>query len=155
MRALAPRRLLAAEDGASAAEFAIVVPIFLTLLLGAFDFGHALWTINSLQFVVEQGARYTMLPEINGVSRPTSDDCSSTAASFAAQVQNLMQTDLDNALLSAATPSVVAGSCPSGGLPTLTYTISASYPFSFWLKVLLPYGPSNLQQGETVTTPLT
>ena len=37
------------ERGATIVEFAIVAPVFLTLLLGIFDFGHAIYAQSVLQ----------------------------------------------------------------------------------------------------------
>jgi Flp pilus assembly protein TadG len=157
VRSLAPARLRRAEDGAAVAEFAVVVPIFLILLLGTLEFARGFWIVNTLQFAVEQGARYTMLAEVNGVSRPNTNNCStSTTSAFATQIQSLMQADLSAALLGSATPHVTPGPCPPrGSLPALTFTITASYSFSSFLSAIVPNGPLNLQQGEVVTTPLT
>jgi Flp pilus assembly protein TadG len=155
MRSRARARLRRAEDGAAVAEFAVVVPIFLVFLLAVFEFARGFWVINTLQFAVEQGARYMMLAEINGVSRPNTNNCDSAASTFAAQVQSLMQADLSDALLGSATPSVSI-TCPSGAtLPVMTANITASYVFDFWISPLAAYGPLHLQQGEVVTTPLT
>ena len=155
IRSLMPGRLLRNEGGASVAEFAVIVPFFLIFLLGVFEFARGLWVVNTLQFAVEQGARYAMLSELNGVSRPTTDNCSTTKDAFATQIQNLVQANLSEALLNSATPSVSI-TCPSSGsLPVMITSITASYSFSFWLRALVPYGPLDLQQADVVTTPLT
>jgi Flp pilus assembly protein TadG len=50
-------RLLSAREGASAIELGLLLPVFLSLLLGICEFGRALWTQTSLQYAVEDAAR--------------------------------------------------------------------------------------------------
>jgi Flp pilus assembly protein TadG len=50
-------RLRHASGGASAVEFALLLPVFLAFLLGIEEFGRALWTQAALQFAVEAGVR--------------------------------------------------------------------------------------------------
>lgn len=51
------RRISAAEDGATAVEFALVAPMFLMLTFGAIEFGRVLWTEQALQETAIAGAR--------------------------------------------------------------------------------------------------
>jgi Flp pilus assembly protein TadG len=46
------------QSGATAVEFALVLPAALTLLLGIAEFGRALWTEGTLHYAVEEAARY-------------------------------------------------------------------------------------------------
>ena len=46
--------------GVTAVEFALILWPLLLLLLGTIDGGRMLWTQNSLQFAVEQAARYAV-----------------------------------------------------------------------------------------------
>ena len=50
-------RILSERSGATAVEFAIIMPSLLLLLLGIMDFGRALWVQNALHFSVQQAAR--------------------------------------------------------------------------------------------------
>jgi Flp pilus assembly protein TadG len=55
-----PRRrpaILSRSDGTAAVEFAILMPVFLTFLLGIVEFGRLMWTQAALQFAVEAAAR--------------------------------------------------------------------------------------------------
>lgn len=52
------RRLLRDERGAATLEFAIVVPVLLTLLLAIIDFGRLMFTVASLAAAVREGARH-------------------------------------------------------------------------------------------------
>lgn len=49
------------ERGVAAVEFAIVIAIFLTLLLGIMDFGRMLFTWNSAQEATRVGVRTTVI----------------------------------------------------------------------------------------------
>jgi hypothetical protein len=51
------RRALRERGGAAAVEFAMTVPILLTVMLGIFEFGRMLWAQNALHYAVEQAAR--------------------------------------------------------------------------------------------------
>jgi hypothetical protein len=77
------RRLLLDRSGDSAAEFALVLPLLLILLLGMIDAGRWLWTYNKAEKATQMGARFAVVadpvaPGINssyiGVSGLTQGD---------------------------------------------------------------------------------
>ena len=49
------------DTAASAAEFAMIVPVFLILLLGMIDVGRYMWTINQAEKATQMGARYAVV----------------------------------------------------------------------------------------------
>lgn len=51
------KRCAGDRAGATAVEFAIVAPVFLTLLLGVFDYGHMIYAQSVLQGAVHQAGR--------------------------------------------------------------------------------------------------
>ncbi len=51
------------EGGASAAEFALISPIFIALMFGVFQFGWALHCASSVRYALEESARTVMLNE--------------------------------------------------------------------------------------------
>ncbi len=68
-KARAPRRTFwRSEDGAVAVEFSFVSVVFLTMLIGALEFGHAFWQWNQATKALQLGAR------LAAVSRPVSSD---------------------------------------------------------------------------------
>ena len=55
------RRLIRHTGGASAAEFGIVLPLFILFLLGIIDVGRWLWTYNHLEKAAQMGARMAVV----------------------------------------------------------------------------------------------
>jgi Flp pilus assembly protein TadG len=51
------RRYAADRGGASAVEFALVLPVFITLLVGGICGANLAFTVNSLHYAVEEAAR--------------------------------------------------------------------------------------------------
>lgn len=56
--------LIADRSGASAAEFAMVLPLFLLLVFGTIDAGRYAWEINQLEKAAQAGVRYAVVTDI-------------------------------------------------------------------------------------------
>lgn len=74
------RALGADKRGATAAEFALVVPVFLAMVFGSIELGRFMWIRNSLQTAVEAAARCSAL---NAPQCTTAADTQTYAAGFA------------------------------------------------------------------------
>lgn len=63
------RRLLRSERAASAAEFALVLPLLLLLLFGIVDTGRFMWEYNQAEKATQMGVRYAVVtdPVLNGL----------------------------------------------------------------------------------------
>lgn len=57
-------QLLRRNDGASAAEFALVLPLLLIFLLGMIDVGRYMWSINKLEKATQMGARMAVVTDM-------------------------------------------------------------------------------------------
>jgi len=55
------RSFLACCRGATAVEFAIVAPLFLTMMVGVFELSRAMWIKASMQYAVEETSRYALV----------------------------------------------------------------------------------------------
>lgn len=51
------RKLYIDERGTAAVEFALISPIFFALLLGVVDIGRYMWTLNTMQYAVDEAVR--------------------------------------------------------------------------------------------------
>ena len=52
------------SDGAALVEFALVLPLLLTVVMGIVDFGRALFTLNNLTSAVREGARFAAVQSL-------------------------------------------------------------------------------------------
>lgn len=57
------RRLLQDRSAASAAEFAIVLPLLLIFLIGIIDAGRWIWTYNRAEEAAQMGARFAVVTD--------------------------------------------------------------------------------------------
>ncbi|WP_225007356.1 MULTISPECIES: TadE/TadG family type IV pilus assembly protein [Novosphingobium] len=64
MRAL--HTLWRAREAATAAEFALVLPVLVSVLMGMFDMGYNMWATTILQGAVQQAARASTLESASG-----------------------------------------------------------------------------------------
>lgn len=48
------------EEGTTAVEFALVSVVFLTMIFAIFEAARIFWALNTMQYAVEAGARYTL-----------------------------------------------------------------------------------------------
>lgn len=55
------RRLHRDRRGASAVEFALVLPVLLTLLFGTLEVGRLMWVRSTMQFAAEEATRYALV----------------------------------------------------------------------------------------------
>lgn len=58
------RSFLREQSGAAAAEFALVLPVALLLLLGIFDIGRYFWSINEGEKAVQAATRYAVATRV-------------------------------------------------------------------------------------------
>lgn len=58
------REIARRSEGASAAEFALVLPLLLMFLLGMIDVGRYMWTVNQLEKATQMGARMAVVTDM-------------------------------------------------------------------------------------------
>jgi Flp pilus assembly protein TadG len=136
------------DEGATAVEGAITLSILLVLLIGIFNFGTALWQLNTMQLAVEQAGRYMMINNNCG------NNCAGTA-------ETQMQLVLPSASTSCPLPSAPAAGtlwiCATENQANTpnTVTLSAVYGYDviFTSKILLG-GSGTFAVGTQATFPL-
>jgi Flp pilus assembly protein TadG len=66
---LAARRRLSQlrrdQRGVAAIEFAMIAPIFFGLLVGIIDVGRYMWTLNTIQYAIDQGVRAGVVQQLS------------------------------------------------------------------------------------------
>jgi len=121
-RAKSARPFLRDRRGTTALEFALLAPALFSLILGAIEFGRFLWTVEALNYSVQEGARCALIqPDGN---------CTTAAAiqTFAASASPQLH-------FSASTFTVnLAATCG--------YKVTGSYHFQFIATRLIPISPT-------------
>jgi Flp pilus assembly protein TadG len=123
--------LAAAQGGATAVEFALVLPMFLMLVFGTTEFGRLLWTKQALQETAIAGARCVAIAQGSGA---TSSPCasggsysSSTATSYIQTVASGWGLSIPSSDISLDT-SGGSGGCHGLSQVTLTSTFNSVVP---------------------------
>jgi Flp pilus assembly protein TadG len=99
------RKIGTNERGAEALEFALVLPVFLTLVFGVIDFGYMINRDTVINNASREGAR-------TGALNPTA---------------NAIECTVRQSLSTVETP-LVGGNCRPSGTPKVTVTISCRMP---------------------------
>lgn len=111
-------RFCTSNDGASALEFALVFPVFASMLFGSIQMGLAYYTAGSVQHALERTARITMVDQDMSGSQ--------VQAAFANQLAPFTDQNI-NINYSVDT---------SGDIPIAIFTASYSHAF------VIPFVPS-------------
>lgn len=128
----APRSPFARDrSGATAAEFALVLPVFAAMVLGLFQFGWTQHCASSLRFALERAGRSLML----------------NPALTETQLQAMVQAEL----AVGADPNVTVELDVAGSGPNRVASLSGAYVRSFGIPGMATF-PVNYQ--TVVTTPL-
>ena len=53
------------QRGVAAIEFAMIAPIFFGLLVGIIDVGRYMWTLNTIQYAIDQGVRAGVVQQLS------------------------------------------------------------------------------------------
>lgn len=131
-------RARAQRGGAAAIEFAIVLPVLLTILLGACDFGRVFYSTIAIANAARSGAAYASINPFD----------SATQTAWTAGVNQAVKDELsqitafDTSKLTVTTTNVVE----SGGLRRVS--VQVTYPF----KTLISWSsiPSSFNLQQTV-----
>ncbi len=144
------RRFLWARGGATAVEFALVSPMLLVLLLGVFEYGRYLWTVNALQHTV------TMTARCMGVLNPGSTGVPgcATGAAFDASKTRAYGEGLGGAwgVPLADSNFTLNASAACGGLANFSQA-QVIYVFNTYLPQILPSMSAGYTINETACFP--
>lgn len=110
------------DAGATAAEFALVLPVALLFLLGIIDIGRYAWAINRMEKAVQVGARYAVATSIvpSGLNAQdyTGFNCGSGTLNAGDTIcrgalGTISCTNASGSVSCTCVPSALSGSCPS------------------------------------------
>ena len=110
--------------GHATAEFAMIIPVLLLMIIGIFEFGRAYWIQNTLQYAAEQTARCVLGKSTYSSTGTTIDtSSSSTTCPFTANTAGLTSVTWDSTSNTAVT-------CFTGSLAKCQ-KVRLTYPFQF------------------------
>ena len=116
------------ERGASAVEFALLLPVLMLVLFGTIEFGMVMYSREVLTNASREGARAGIVQQ---TPKPT-----------VGQIQGVVTNYLTNTGINPANVTVTVTG--AGGVFPNNLTVSASYPYQF-------FAPGILMLGNTIT----
>lgn len=69
------RSLLRRRDGATAVEFALILPALLGFIFGIIEVGHLMWTLSALNMAVEDAARCVSISNVKSNISANNGQC--------------------------------------------------------------------------------
>jgi Flp pilus assembly protein TadG len=85
-------RLSRCQDGAAAAEMAMVLPLLTTLLFGSMEFGHYFWHEHVVVKAVRDGARFAARQPITEYVSTSTGCVTAPSAALSNRIRNLVRT---------------------------------------------------------------
>lgn len=125
------RQITAASHGTTAVEFALVVPMFLTLIFGTVEFGRLLWTEQALQETATAAARCVALAQgtnPNGNCTSSGTYSSSSTTTYVRNVAAGWGLSVPGSGITPSTTANCGGSSGGFSQVTLTYTFNSLVP---------------------------
>jgi Flp pilus assembly protein TadG len=122
-----PLKLLRDNGGSSAAEFALVLPLLLILLLGMIDAGRFIWEYNRAEKATQAGARVAVVTQIIPQGVADFKYVGQTVAGTAYTQGDPLQASALGEIKCEQSGGSLACSCVSGFCPTLGTTNTAGF----------------------------
>ena len=137
------RRASRSRRGAAAAEFAVVLPLLMTVVLGCVDFGRFAYNYIAVSNAARAAAGYGMMNTYD-VTNPSTQTTWSNNIQQAAKDEMTGQTGFSASSLQVTVTTSTTGEVA----PDLRIVVTATYPFS--TIVTWPGIPSSLNLSRTV-----
>ncbi len=129
------RRFIGSKRGQSLAEFALILPVLVLLMLGAIDFGRVFFAYVSVTNAARNGADYASF------SSARANDLTGIRAAVVGDTGDLLNTSASNPQVTAATGTDSQGRLYAD--VTVTYAFSTLFPW--------PGIPDTVDVSRTVT----
>lgn len=111
-------RLRRCRRGTAAIEFAFVAPVFLIMVMGIFEMGRAMWIKATMQYALEETARYAIV----------------NASASTATLESYAAAKISGIFINSGAVTVSASTSISGGVTYML--ITASYPFNTLVPIV-------------------
>lgn len=131
--------LIHEQSGASAAEFALVLPILVALLIGTIDLGGMAWTKMEVQGAARAGANYALVNATKGFDATLVAAAASSATNLAVTfpAQPTKAYGCPNATTGIATVANNTTPCSNGSLPGSYVTVQTSTNYTpIWFSAV-------------------
>lgn len=112
------RRLRPCRKGTAAIEFAFVAPIFIIMIMGIFEIGRAMWIKATMQYALEETARYAIV----------------NASASTSSLEAYAESKISGVFVDGAAVTVSASTSISGGVTYML--ITASYTFTVLVPIV-------------------
>jgi Flp pilus assembly protein TadG len=122
------------ERGASAVEFALVLPVLMLILFGSIEFGMVMYSREVLTNASREGARSGIVQQI---PKPS-----------IGEIQNVVTNYLSGTGINVA--NVIINVSGAGGVFPNDLTVSVSYPYQFFAPGIMGLGSSITLNTRTV-----
>lgn len=110
------RALRLDRSGASAAEFAMVLPLLVILLLGILDAGRLLWEVNRAEKATQVGARVAVVTDVLDDGMTAEDYVGQTVGGVTLTQGDLIPADaLGEFQCTDTACTCISGTCPASG----------------------------------------
>jgi Flp pilus assembly protein TadG len=155
LKMLRPRRSIGgrrrdAQSGGAAVEFALVLPLFMTLVMGAVDYGYFFFSEQVITNAAREGARAGTLINFGTGAAPLSGmPAAAVSAARAAAAQYMTNNGVS---CSGGTSCVAARVCPSGATSG-TFSSSCPGATGYGVEVLIKYSAVSLTGFTKIVLP--
>lgn len=137
---MSARQLLGNRTGASAAEFALVLPLLLLLTLGLIDAGRFMWEYNRAEKATQMGVRYAVVTDL--VAGGLANYTFSLAPDYIPQGQPIPTANFSYVQCN----NTSCGTCSGSMCGSITYDSNAFTGILNRMQAMYPLiGPSNVQ----------
>ena len=124
------------ERGASAVEFALLLPVLMLILFGIIEFGMVMYSREVLTNASREGARAGIVQQ---TPKPNAGD-----------IQNVVTNYLSGTGITMANVTLPIGVVGAGGVFPNNLTVTVQYRYDFFVPVLLNLGTSINLTAQTV-----
>jgi len=124
---IALRSYIRNQRGATAAEFALVLPLALLLFFGIIDVGRYVWALNQIEKSVQAGARYAVATSIVPEGLNSADYVGDTSCGTALAPGDTICKDALGTIACTSSGSAVACTCETSPCPTLGTADTAAF----------------------------